>query len=454
MRHAPLRPKTFARLAGLAVFAAMFPSFASETGGHSDPAAPIVLALAIILVLAKVGGDLASRFKQPAVLGELMVGVLLGNLSLLTEAFTGTPLRYFETVSTDVHLDMLSRLGVIILLFEVGLESTVGQMMKVGLSALLVATVGVVTPFALGWLASMWLLPTHSVYVHIFIGATLTATSVGITARVLQDLGKSQLTESRIILGAAVIDDVMGLVILAVVTGIIGAANAGTTLAVTDIALTLVKAVGFLSGSLVMGRWLSPRMFHVASLLNVRMVLLAFGLGFCFLLSWLADFIGLAPIVGAFAAGLILEDVHYQDIKNRDQHTLEELVKPISYFLVPVFFVLMGMRTDLKAFVAPGVLSLAGVLVVVAIGGKLVAGLGALGKGIDRLSIGIGMVPRGEVGLIFASIGAGLSIKGEKVVDASVFSAVVVMVIVTTMVTPPFLKWSMSRGEKKKAAAA
>lgn len=454
MRHAPLRPKTFARLAGLAVFAAMLPSFASESGGHSDPAAPIVLALAIILVLAKVGGDLASRFKQPAVLGELMVGVLLGNLSLLTEAVTGTPLRYFETVSTDVHLDMLSRLGVIILLFEVGLESTVGQMMKVGLSALLVATVGVITPFALGWLSAMWLLPTHSVYVHIFIGATLTATSVGITARVLQDLGKSQLTESRIILGAAVIDDVMGLVILAVVTGIIGAANAGTTLAVGDIAITLLKAVGFLVGSLVVGRWLSPRMFHIASLLKARMVLLAFGLGFCFLLSWLADFIGLAPIVGAFAAGLILEDVHYQDIKDRDHHTLEELIHPISYFLVPIFFVLMGMRTDLKAFVAPGVLSLAGVLVVVAIGGKLVAGLGALGKGIDRLSIGIGMVPRGEVGLIFASIGAGLSIKGEKVVDASVFSAVVVMVIVTTMVTPPFLKWSMSRGEKKKASAA
>lgn len=454
MRHAPLRPKTLARLAGLAVFAAMLPSFASESGGHSDPAAPIVLALAIILVLAKVGGDLASRFKQPAVLGELLVGVLLGNLSLLTEAITGSPLHYFEMLSTDLHLDMLSRLGVIILLFEVGLESTVGQMMKVGLSALLVATLGVVTPFALGWLVSMWLLPTHSVYVHIFIGATLTATSVGITARVLQDLGKSQLTESRIILGAAVIDDVMGLVILAVVTGIIGAANAGTTLALSDIAITLLKAVGFLVGSLVVGRWLSPRMFHIASLLKARMVLLAFGLGFCFLLSWLADFIGLAPIVGAFAAGLILEDVHYQDIKDRDHHTLEELIHPISYFLVPIFFVLMGMRTDLKAFVAPGVLSLAGVLVVVAIGGKLVAGLGALGKGIDRLSIGIGMVPRGEVGLIFASIGAGLSIKGEKVVDASVFSAVVVMVIVTTMITPPFLKWSMSRAEKKKVAAA
>jgi Kef-type K+ transport system membrane component KefB len=453
-RETPIRPKTLARLSGLAVGAAVVPTMASEGGGHSDPAAPIVLALAIILVLAKVGGDLATRVKQPAVLGELVVGVVLGNLTLLSEALTGSPLRYFEDLSGNSYLDMLSRIGVIILLFEVGLESTVGQMMKVGLSALLVATIGVAVPFALGWGVASFLLPTHSVYVHVFIGATLTATSVGITARVLQDLGKSQLTESRIILGAAVIDDVMGLVILAVVTGIIGAANAGTTLAVSDVALTLGKAVGFLVGSLLVGRWLSPRMFTAATHLRARMVLLAFGLGFCFLLAWLADLIGLAPIVGAFAAGLILEDVHYRDLKDKEHHTLEELIHPISYFLVPVFFVLMGMRTDLKAFVAPGVLSLAGALVVVAIIGKLAAGLGALGKGLDRLSIGIGMVPRGEVGLIFASIGAGLTVQGQKVVDPSVFSAVVVMVIVTTMVTPPFLKWSLARAEARRPTPA
>jgi Kef-type K+ transport system membrane component KefB len=441
MRHAPLRPKTFARLAGLAVFAAMLPSFASESGGHSDPAAPIVLALAIILVLAKVGGDVASRFKQPAVLGELFVGVVLGNLSLLTEAVTGTPLNYFETISTDLHLDMLSRLGVIILLFEVGLESTVGQMMKVGLSALLVAVVGVVTPFVLGYFTTRWLLPEHSTYVALFIGATLTATSVGITARVLKDLEKSQLPESRIILGAAVIDDVLGLVILAVVTGVIAAADKGTELALSDVAFTLFKAVALL----VLGVWLSPKLFHLASQLKARMVLLAFGLGFCFGLAWLADFIGLAPIVGAFAAGLILEDVHFKDFKDKDEHTLEELVNPISYFLVPVFFVLMGMRTDLKSFTAPGVVSLAAALCVVAIAGKLVAGVGALGRGIDRLSIGVGMVPRGEVGLIFASIGSQLTVKGERVVEPNIFSAVVVMVIVTTMVTPPVLKWSLNR---------
>jgi Kef-type K+ transport system membrane component KefB len=191
--------------------------------------------------------------------------------------------------------------------------------------------------------------------------------------------------------------------------------------------------------------WASPRLFKFASRLKANMVLLAFGLGFCFSLAWLADFIGLAPIVGAFAAGLILEDVHYADLKTKEEHTLEELVHPISYFLVPVFFVLMGMRTDLKSFAAPGVLSLAGSLIVVAIIGKLVAGVGALGKGLDRISIGVGMIPRGEVGLIFASIGSQLMVKGERVVDPQIFSAVVVMVIVTTMITPPVLKWTLNR---------
>ncbi len=418
---------------------ATVPALASGSG-HGDPAAPVVLALAVILVAAKLGGDLATRLKQPAVLGELLVGVVLGNVSLLG-------LTVFEPIAQDTFIDMFSRVGVIILLFEVGLESTVGQMLKVGVSALLVALVGIATPFALGYGVSRLLLPQHSVYVALFIGATLTATSVGITARVLKDLGKSQTPEARIILGAAVIDDVLGLVILAVVTGIIGAADRGGELALSEVAITLGKALAFLVGSLVLGVWVSPRMFHWASRLRAKMVLLAFGLGFCFALAWLADFIGLAPIVGAFAAGLILEDVHYKELSDKELHTLEELVHPISYFLVPVFFVLMGMRTDLVAFTAPGVLTLAAALCVFAVAGKLVAGVGALGKGLDRVSIGVGMVPRGEVGLIFASIGSQLTVKGERVVDAQIFSAVVVMVIVTTMVTPPVLKWSLGRAK-------
>jgi Kef-type K+ transport system membrane component KefB len=429
--------KLFRRLLGLTVAIVTVPALA-EGSGHGDPAAPVILALAVILVAAKFGGDLATRIGQPAVLGELLMGVVLGNVSLLG-------LSIFEPISTNTFIDMFSRVGVIILLFEVGLESTVSQMLKVGVSALLVACIGVAVPFVLGYFVTRWLLPGSSEYVALFLGATLTATSVGITARVLKDLEKSQTQEARIVLGAAVIDDVLGLVILAVVTGVIAAADLGKELALGEVVLTLSKAVGFLVGSLVLGVWLSPRLFKLASLLRARMVLLAFGLGFCFALAWLADFIGLAPIVGAFAAGLILEDVHFKDFKEKEPQTLEELVHPISYFLVPVFFVLMGMRTDLQSFVAPGVISLAGMLILVGVVGKVVAGVGARGKGLDRLSIGVGMVPRGEVGLIFASIGTQLMVKGERVVDSKTFSAVVVMVIVTTMITPPVLKWTLNR---------
>lgn len=439
-------PRLVSRLLAVAFAAASFPSFASG-GGHGDPAAPVVLSLAMILLSAKLGGHLAVRIKQPAVLGELLVGVLLGNLTL-------AGVTWFEPMATDTFVDMFARVGVIILLFEVGLESTVGQMMKVGVSALLVAIIGVAVPFAVGYFVTHALMPSASVYVALFVGATLTATSVGITARVLKDLGKSQLPESRIILGAAVIDDVLGLVILAVVTGVIGAADRGGELALSEVAITLGKAITFLVASLVLGVWLSPRMFRLASRLRANMVLLAIALAFCFGLAWLADFIGLAPIVGAFAAGLILEDVHYEELKTKENHTLEQLVHPLSGFLVPIFFVLMGMRTDLQSFLAPGVMTLALALTVVAVLGKLLAGFGALGKGLDRLSIGIGMVPRGEVGLIFASIGSQLTVKGERVVDEKIFSAVVVMVILTTMVTPPILKWSLNRKAPQSAPPA
>ena len=197
--------------------------------------APVALGLAVILVVAKLGGDLATRLRQPAVLGELLAGLVLGNLVL-------AGVGIFEPLKTDHYIDLLARLGVLLLLFEVGLESTVGQMLKSGWSSLLVAVLGVVTPFGLGWMASSWLLPTHSAYMHAFIGATLTATSVGITARVLQDLGRSQSTEARIILGAAVIDDVLGLLVLALVAGLIAAADAGGSMSYANMGWMIVKA--------------------------------------------------------------------------------------------------------------------------------------------------------------------------------------------------------------------
>lgn len=438
--------RIIAVLVGISAMLAVCPVQASEVAVHGDPIAPVVQWLAIILLAAKFGGDLAARLGQPSVLGELVVGVIVGNLSLFG-------ISALEPMRSDSSLDMLSRLGVIILLFEVGLESTVRQMMQVGFSSLMVASIGVIVPFALGWLVGMWLLPGHSQYVHAFLGATLSATSVGITARVLKDLNRSDTREARIILGAAVIDDVMGLVILAVVTGIIVAADQGVEPSRWDILTTLLKAAVFLVGSLAIGVFLSPRVFSLASKLKARGVLLAIGLAFCFSLAWLASAIGLAPIVGAFAAGLILESVHYRDFTERGEHGLEELVAPISAFLVPIFFVLMGMHTDLRSFAQPGTLGLAAALTAAAVLGKQACYFGALGKGIDRLSVGIGMIPRGEVGLIFASIGSTLTIAGERIVDGATYSAVVIMVIVTTMIAPPALKWSLERGRAAGAVA-
>ena len=395
-------------------------------GAAPDPVAPVALYLATILVAAKLAGDLAVRLGQPAVLGELAAGVILGNLSLVG-------IEALAPMKTSAFIDILARLGVLILLFEVGLESTVRQMMQVGLASLAVAMLGVVTPFALGWLASSWLLPEASRYVHAFIGATLTATSVGITARVLQDIGQSKSPEARIILGAAVIDDVLGLIVLAVVTGIIAAANAGTSMGLGVVGLITGKAVAFLVVGLVAGTWLMPG------------VLLSVGLAFCFVLSWAAGAMGLAPIVGAFAAGLILEPVQYSAFKERGEHGLEDLVHPIGTFLIPIFFVLMGMHTDLRAFVQPGVPLLAAVITLAAVIGKQACSFGVMDKTINRLAIGIGMIPRGEVGLIFANIGLALVVAGERVVSPSVYSAVVVMVIVTTLITPPLLKWGLRK---------
>jgi Kef-type K+ transport system membrane component KefB len=396
-----------------------------------DPIAGLVLALALILMVAKLGGDLAMRIGQPAVLGELLGGILLGNL----------PVPFLAALKHDPMIDALAKIGALVLLFEVGLESTVAEMLRVGWSSLLVATVGVVAPFALGFGVSRWLLPGASPYVDAFLGATLCATSVGITARVFKDLRKLQTVEARIVLGAAVIDDVLGLLVLAVVTAVATAAEAGTRLAGADVAGAVAKALAFLVGAIVLGVVLAPRLFRVAALIRARGVLLATGLAFCFVLSWLADAVGLAPIVGAFAAGLVLEEATFLDFTGRGELGLATLIEPVSYFLVPIFFVLMGMRTDLSAFLRPEILGIAAALTAAAIVGKQICGAAVLERGVDRIFVGLGMIPRGEVGLVIASIGQGIRVRGEPMIDEATFSAVVVMVIVTTLITPPLLKW-------------
>jgi Kef-type K+ transport system membrane component KefB len=413
---------------------------------HGDALVPVVLGLAVILAAAKLGGDVAQRIGQPAVLGELVIGVLVGNLSLLG-------VGWFQFITANATIGVLAQLGAVILLFEVGLESTVRDMMQVGMRSLVVAVLGIVAPWALGWWVGALLLPEQSIYVHAFLGAALTATSVGITARVLKDLGHARSPEARIILGAAVIDDVLGLVVLAAVAAVIAAADSGAVLSYRAIAFVLGKALLFLFGALWLGVLFSPKLFSLASKLRGSGVLLATALVFCFTLAWLASVIGLAPIVGAYAAGLILEDLHYRDFAKEERH-LEDLVRPISSFLVPVFFVLMGMRVDLSTFMRPEILGLAAVLTVAAVIGKQACALGALGSKLDWLSIGIGMIPRGEVGLIFASIGLTLVVHGEHIIDAATYSAVVMMVMLTTLVTPPLLKWSLGRRGKKRELQA
>ncbi|MGB8930161.1 MAG: cation:proton antiporter, partial [Anaeromyxobacteraceae bacterium] len=252
------------------------------------------------------------------------------------------------------------------------------------------------------------------------------------------------------ILGAAVIDDVLGLLLLSVVTGMATAAAAGTGVAAGAILRTIGESLAFLVGALLLGVWLAPRLFRRASRLKGTGVLLALGLSACFVLSWAADAVGLAAIVGAFAAGLVLEELHYREFTDRGEHGLEELVAPIVGFLSPVFFVVMGMRTELRSFAQPGAIGLAAALTVAAILGKQACAVGVLGRGTDRLTVALGMIPRGEVGLIFASIGQQLIVGDAPVVPADVFAALVTMVIVTTLVTPPLLAWRIRR----RAAAA
>ena len=424
-------------------------AFASEGdgGGHGGPVLSILIELIVILLAAKLGGDIFERFSQPAVLGELVFGMIIGNLHLLG-------IDFFEPFKHNITLEVLAELGVIILLFEVGLESSVKEMMKVGLASFMVAIFGVVAPFFLGWGVGAWFLPAESIYVHIFIGATLTATSVGITARVLKDLGKIQTREAKIILGAAVIDDILGLVILAVVAGIITAVNSGSGDGISSgaVLLIILKAVLFVVGAIAVGVMVVPYYFRAAFRLRGKGVFLSFALLVCFLLSYIAGQIGLAPIVGAFAAGLILEEVQFTKFRERGEHSIHELITPIATFLVPIFFVRMGMLVDLTTFARVEILGFAAVMTIAAIIGKQACSLAIFDRATNRIAIGLGMIPRGEVGLIFAGIGAKLMLDGHPVVSSSTYSAVVIMVIITTLVTPPFLKWSLLKGDQKKAA--
>jgi Kef-type K+ transport system membrane component KefB len=369
--------------------------------------------LVLILGAARICGALAQLIGQPAVLGELVAGVILGNLALVNPK--------------NEVLHLLAELGVVILLFEIGLETDLRKLLKVGGAATAVAVVGVALPFVLGY-AVCWLLGLGNL-VAIVAGASLTATSVGITARVLSDLNRLQEPESQIILGAAVIDDVIGLVILAVVAGL----TEGQEITPTGVAKITAIAFGFLFGTVLVGRWVVPPFVRLVSHIDLPgtptmlAVMVAFGL------AWLASVAGSALIIGAFAAGLLLRDTP-------QAHEMERGVANLGHFFVPLFFVFVGAAVDLSVLnpLDPAnrtTLLIGGLLIVAAVVGKFLAGHAAVWFRGNKNVIGIGMIPRGEVGLIFAQMGLATG-----VFDAGIFSAVTLMVMVTTFMAPPLLK--------------
>jgi Kef-type K+ transport system membrane component KefB len=400
------------------------------------PVERFLFTLAAVTVAAKLAGHVAKKLGQPPVLGELIAGVLLG-----ASVFNIIP------AAGGLHevIALLAELGVILLLFEIGLETDLKEMTRVGAAATTVAAVGVIVPFALGFLVWYYWQPdlapgTHGdsvTMVAIFVGATLTATSVGITSRVLTDMKQMHTPEARIVLGAAIVDDVFGLVILAIVSGLV----AGATLSIFGIALKFAVAVGFLIAAVVVGRWIMPRVMGVVEEMDVRGVLVAVAFSFALALAGLASLAGSAMIIGAFAAGLVLSSTNQFD-------QIVDRMQPVVDIFAPIFFLYVGSAVDLSllnpfgANFDPQILTVAAVILLVAIVGKVVAGY-SVGWGrqkLNHLAIGVGMIPRGEVGLIFAHLGL-----ASGVIGSEAFNAVVLVVMFTTFIAPPVLKGVFSR---------
>jgi Kef-type K+ transport system membrane component KefB len=376
-----------------------------------------LFSLIVIYISARLLGELLARAGQSAVLGELLAGILLGDSGL----------AWLKSTET---LRLMGEIGVMLLLFEVGLESDLKAFLQVGWSAALVAVIGVVMPFLLGYALAVLL--HMSQLQAIFIGATLTATSVAIAARALSDLDKLHSREGYIILGAAVLDDILGLVTLSVLLGL------ATSGVVSWGAIARTASVAFLV--LVLGVLIGIRYAHLFSRLVNRMRtrgrLIVASVTFALLVGYLADCLNVAPLVGAFAAGLVLA---------RTEHHahIGQTVQPVTDLFVPIFFVLIGAAVDLHQFNpfnphTRSILLLTGGLLAAAVVGKLMAGLGAFGKGVNRRVVGVGMLARGEVGLIFASVGL-----SHEVLNTAYYSAVVAVVVVTTVMAPPLLKWML-----------
>ncbi|MEM1239687.1 MAG: cation:proton antiporter [Cyanobacteria bacterium P01_H01_bin.26] len=415
--------------------------------------AGVLLSLVTIYLASKLGGELSKRLNLPPVLGELVGGVVIGISALhlvmfpentlgATDSVIMTALQWLGDLDEQaiVHIfqseseviSVLAELGVIVLLFEIGLESDLRELGKVGYQAAIVAVVGVAAPFVLGTvgLVSLFNVP---VIPAVFAGAALTATSIGITSKVLSDLGHLKSTEGQIIVGAAVIDDVLGIIVLAVVASL---AKTGEV-DLLNVVYLIVGASAFLLGSILLGKFFNTSFVAIADKLQTRGALLIPALTFALVMAFLASVIHLEAILGAFAAGLVLDETD----KRKE---LDQQVMPISDILVPIFFVTVGAKADLGVLNPTVAENRAGLIIAVfligvAIVGKLITGWAVWGKpGINRAAIGVGMIPRGEVGLVFAGIGS-----ASGVLDRPLEAAIIVMVIITTFLAPPLLQLTL-----------
>ncbi len=419
--------------------------------------AGVLLTLVIVYAASKLGGELSKRLNLPPVLGELVGGVIVGISALHLLVFPETGATAEGSVVMDLlqslggldaaavtHIfesqseviSVLAELGVIVLLFEIGLESDLRELTKVGYQAAIVAVVGVAAPFLLGTVGLVMLF--HSpVIPAIFAGAALTATSIGITSKVLSELGHLKSTEGQIIVGAAVIDDVLGIIVLAVVASL---AKTGEV-DLLNVVYLILSASGFLLGSIFLGKFFNSSFVAIADKLQTRGALLIPAITFAFVMAFLANVIHLEAILGAFAAGLVLDETD----KRKE---LDQQVMPIADLLVPIFFVTVGAKADFGVL-NPAVaenragLVIAAFLIAVAIIGKVITGWAVFGKpGINRLAIGVGMIPRGEVGLVFAGIGS-----ASGVLDKPLEAAIIMMVILTTFIAPPLLQLVLDEPE-------
>ena len=415
----------------------------------------VLLSLVVIYLASKIGGEISQRLNLPPVLGELVGGVIVGvsALHLIVFADSGLPatdtgvmlvMHWIYHISpvalTNVFesqsevISVLAELGVIILLFEIGLECDLRQLKEVGVQAVVVACVGVAAPFAAGTIGLITIFHIAAIPA-IFAGAALTATSIGITSKVLAELGQLQSKEGQIIVGAAVIDDVLGIIVLAVVASL---AKTGEV-DVTNVIYLIVSATIFLIGAILLGGVFNQGFVLIVGKLKTRGSVVIPAFIFAFFMGFLGNAIHLEAILGAFAAGLVLDET---DARNE----LDELIKPISDLLVPIFFVTVGARADLGVL-NPAIaanrtgLVIAIFLISIAIAGKLITGWVVFGiPDINRLAIGVGMIPRGEVGLVFAGIGS-----ASGVIDKPLEVAIILMVILTTFLAPPFLRIAFDR---------